>query len=126
MVTDGLETGTPIEESYLGKLVPYHPWDWYIYLHLVDFHGKCGYKYTIVPWVLWEYDSPSWGIRGMLGGLVSPVFFLQTSSVSARFLKHQQFVSFQYQCHVRRAYFIIQEIYVYLSSGMHKGLRTVE
>ena len=20
---------------------PYHPWDWYIYLHLVDFYGKC-------------------------------------------------------------------------------------
>ena len=23
--------------------VPYHPWDWYIYLHLVDFYGKYTY-----------------------------------------------------------------------------------
>ena len=20
---------------------PYHPWDWYINLHLIDFYGKC-------------------------------------------------------------------------------------
>ena len=24
---------------------PYHPWDWYIYLHLVDFCGTCRYIY---------------------------------------------------------------------------------
>ena len=23
-----------------GEPVPYHPWDWYIYLHLVDYYGK--------------------------------------------------------------------------------------
>ena len=29
-------------------ILPYHPWDWYIYLHLVDFYGKCRYcKYTM-------------------------------------------------------------------------------
>ena len=26
--------------------IPYHPWDWYIYLHLVDFMVNVG-KYTI-------------------------------------------------------------------------------
>ena len=26
--------------SKLGYLFPYHPWDWYIYLHLVDFLWK--------------------------------------------------------------------------------------
>ncbi len=23
------------------KSYPYHPWDWYMYLHLIDFYGKC-------------------------------------------------------------------------------------
>ena len=26
---------------YLNNTIPYHPWDWYIYLHFVDFYGKC-------------------------------------------------------------------------------------
>ena len=31
---------------------PYHPWDWYIYLHLVAFNGKIMVnvgKYTVRP-----------------------------------------------------------------------------
>ncbi len=29
------------------------PWDWYIYLHLVDFNGKCSYIYIYHTWILW-------------------------------------------------------------------------
>ena len=34
-----------------GGKYPYHPWDWYIYLHLVDFSGKCRQIYH--TWMLW-------------------------------------------------------------------------
>ena len=27
--------------NYVYIQYPYHPWEWYIYLHLVDFYGKC-------------------------------------------------------------------------------------
>ena len=27
------------------------PWDWYIYLHLVDFYGKCRYIYHTYPYM---------------------------------------------------------------------------
>ena len=30
-----------------GSHNPYHPWDWYIYLHLVDFYGFHVGKYAI-------------------------------------------------------------------------------
>ena len=29
---------------------PYHAWDWYIYLHLVDFYGKC--RETYHTWIV--------------------------------------------------------------------------
>ena len=29
--------------------IPYHPWDWCIHLHLVDFYGKLVGKYTVRP-----------------------------------------------------------------------------
>ena len=32
--------------------LPYHPWDWYIYLHLVDFYGKCREIYH--TWIVWD------------------------------------------------------------------------
>ena len=44
----------------------YVPWDWYIYLHLVDLYGKCSQIYhTWILWVIvqsnsmhhWRYDS---------------------------------------------------------------------
>ena len=31
------------------------PWEWYIYLNVVDFNGKLWYIYH--TWILWEYDS---------------------------------------------------------------------
>ena len=27
--------------GHTNYLYPYHPWDWYIYLYLLDIHGKC-------------------------------------------------------------------------------------
>ena len=27
--------------GHTNYLCPYHPWDWYIYLYLLDIHGKC-------------------------------------------------------------------------------------
>ena len=32
---------------WFGSCFPYHPWDWWVYLHLVDFYGKSIGKYTI-------------------------------------------------------------------------------
>ena len=34
---------------------PDHPWDWYIYLHLVDSYGKCREIYH--TWILWEINN---------------------------------------------------------------------
>ena len=31
--------------------IPYHPWDWYIYLHLADFYG------SNCRWILWSFDT---------------------------------------------------------------------
>ena len=35
----------------LYHYIPYHPWDWYIYLHLVDFFCKCRAIYH--TWMVW-------------------------------------------------------------------------
>ena len=34
---------------------PDHPWDWYIYLHLVDSYGTCREIYH--TWILWEINN---------------------------------------------------------------------
>ena len=34
--------------------MPEDPWDWDIYLNLVDFYGKCIGRYTIITWILWD------------------------------------------------------------------------
>ena len=36
---------------------PYHPWDWYISLHLVDFYGINVGKYTIHSLMVWVGES---------------------------------------------------------------------
>ncbi len=36
----------PCLAKILPNPIPYHPWDWYIYLHLVDFYGFHVGKYT--------------------------------------------------------------------------------
>ena len=33
---------------------PYHPWDWYIYLHLVDVYSKCREIYQPHGWYGFE------------------------------------------------------------------------
>ena len=40
---------------------------WYVYLHLVDFHGKCVCKYIPVPWILWVYIVMTHGHLGRVG-----------------------------------------------------------
>ena len=39
---------------------------WYVYLHLVNFHGKCVCKYIPVPWILWVYIVMTHGHLGRL------------------------------------------------------------
>ena len=39
-------TNLAIRWEPLPEFYPYHPWDWYIYLHLVHFYGFHGGKYT--------------------------------------------------------------------------------
>ena len=34
----------------LCKKYPYHPWDWYIYLHVDDYYRKCRFIYH--TWIL--------------------------------------------------------------------------
>ena len=61
------------------KVIPYHPWDWYIYLHLVEFYGINVGKYTVRPmdasWVwlptvkyheFWQPTNP-WIFNNYLG-----------------------------------------------------------
>ena len=47
------------QPGVIAPLNPYHPWDWYIYPHLVVFNGtnmvNVG-KYTIVPWMVWDME----------------------------------------------------------------------
>ena len=44
-----MSTGLQVKKRFSrcsSQSTPYHPWDWYIYLHLVDFYGKCIGKYS--------------------------------------------------------------------------------
>ena len=38
------------ESLYQPTKNTYHPWDWYVYLHLVNFYGKCRQK---IPYITW-------------------------------------------------------------------------
>ena len=52
----GWLTEKPVEKpGWWPSPYPKDPWDWYIYLHLVDFYGKCTEIYH--TWILWAIQK---------------------------------------------------------------------